>query len=270
MEIFINHQKHIPERDIRRSFLITLELESIEHIIFRRTIFNITTRNLLLSPHISILLRAILLHVSTLTTPITTIPTGQTPTLVSLTTPRENTTLRFIALSLRSRVRNPLILRSIRITLSGKLLLNLRMNMLIGPIIAHPNPFFLLLKFGFFYSLGKRMRCEISMYSTSIVMIHSSSTNSDTPFMNLFIKSLGLSTKDGAYIDQRVNFKAYSLRLKFSCLRLMNSSNVASPNSLGKNLSRKLDLKVSNSIGPTTTILQDFHCSYKIWATSFN
>ena len=69
-------KKHILERDTRRSFLITLGLEILELIPLWKTIFDISMRNLFAFPHISIFLRENLLHVATLTTPITTIPTS--------------------------------------------------------------------------------------------------------------------------------------------------------------------------------------------------
>lgn len=60
---------------------------------------------------------------------------------------------------------------------------------------------------------------------------HSSSTISDTVVTNIVIRSLEFATKYLAYLDNRANFKAYSLTLMLPSLRLMNSFILAYLNS---------------------------------------
>lgn len=67
--------------------------------------------------------------------------------------------------------------------------------------------------------------------------------------MNLCIKHLRFSCKLAEYLENKVNFKAYSIKMRVYFLRFMNSPNLVSPNFLVKNLPRKADLKVSHSIG---------------------
>lgn len=71
-------KKHIDERDIWRSLLITPWSESIELIPLWRTIFHITRSNLLAFPHIRCFQREILHHVVNLTTPMATFLTSKT------------------------------------------------------------------------------------------------------------------------------------------------------------------------------------------------
>ena len=118
--------------------------------------------------------------------------------------------------------------------------------------------------------LANTIAHDISIPSTSIAIQHRSFTRSDTLVMNILINSLGFSTKIGAYLDYRVHFNAYFSTLKLPCSRFMNSSNLATLNSLEKKLSMKDDLKVSHSIEPTSTCLESFYCSYQTLDISFN
>ena len=49
-------------------------------------------------------------------------------------------------------------------------------------------------------------------------------TRSATPVKDLLISSLGLDIIDGAYLDNKVNFKEYSSTLILPLLRFINSS----------------------------------------------
>ena len=56
---------------------------------------------------------------------------------------------------------------------------------------------------------------------------------------NLLISSLLFDTREVPYLENLTNFREYSLTVIELCLRLMNSSTLASLISLGKNLPRK-------------------------------
>lgn len=138
---------------------------------------------------------------TTLTTPIEKISTSQVPTLMFLTTPSATTLEVVIAL---------LVPRITKVALSGRLLSILVTTMSIGPFTFNPNYLSLsLLSLDSSIYLSHTISREIFISCTSIFLRHSSSASSDTPVISLFIKSLGLATKLGSYLDNWVNFKIY-------------------------------------------------------------
>ena len=84
----------------------------------------------------------------------------------------------------------------------------------------------------------------------SIVAQHSSTRSLDTPITKRRILSLGLNTKEKAYLDNLMNLKEYSWTVIPPWWRFMYSSTFASRFSLGKNLSINAIQKTSQFVGP--------------------
>lgn len=100
------------------------------------------------------------------------------------------------------------------------------------------------------------IKLEMSISFTSIMVLHSLDTKSDTSCMNLLFLACGSATMNGAYLESFVNLRGYSLTLMCPWFKFMNSCTFDSLSSIGKNLSKSAYLNSPHLLGP---LLYPFH-----------